>query len=211
MSDTREMTDTRLLMWQHRFWIPYIRTDACTEPPSERTRSLSDFMGTFYDMLVFQNGYLSVWGLWLSFYWTFRCIDVNCPTFCFSAYALLIFPLSLFCAVGGAYIAYVYPGHLHLPHLGFVLPRGALMVTDILAHQYPLYRLTRSAYQSIDLTSSSHVLRYRIMGHITVSGLVALYYFLVDWKSRYHLRVHDLLYIYVTWNLLLLFFTLLER
>lgn len=87
---------------------------------------------------------------------------------------------SLFCGVGGFYVAWVHPRYLPVRYLNIHLDFREAVVMDLLAHQLPRYFVTRSSEATNFLMPRLLVLSY------------ALWFGLDDIKRRYVLRLADL-------------------
>lgn len=145
-----------------------------------------------------QISYLSWWSLlanatWLAYWATHASND---PIVRYG-YALLVFPLALFCAIGGSYITHVHPRVLHLAPIGVTLTDEALLIVDAVGHWFPLLELWSLHDVAIDLSLTAR------LGSLLVTPLVLLVYWkCFDWRRRYGVSDADLLHMYGLWHVL---------
>lgn len=145
-----------------------------------------------------QMGYLSLWslvvdGAWLA-YWTTHASSDPVVRY---GYALLVFPLSLFCAVGGSYITYVHPRALHLTTVGMTLTDEALLIVDAVGHWFPLLELWSVHDVAMDLPMTA-----RLTSLLITPFALLVYWKCFDWRRRYGVGDADLLHIYGIWQVL---------
>lgn len=150
-----------------------------------------------FRVMTFQAGYLSVWALTAWSMWNWALSSGGHPSLVAVTYHLLVYPLVKFCAIGGAYIAYIAPRDLHLPHVGISFSGPALLALDAVSHQFPLANL--ALWHEVAMLAS---IRVHLLGFLLTTFVLGIYYAMFDWRSRYQLSHPDILYIYGTWNMM---------
>lgn len=122
-------------------------------------------------ILVEACSYLSIWNLVLVHF------RETVP-------AATVLYTSLFCGVGGFYLAWVHPRRLYIPYLHIQLNFWETVLMDLAAHQFPRYLVGRLPQNPKTL----FIPRSVVFGYL-------LWFGLDDIKRRYDLRVADMLLI----------------